>query len=113
MAEALEIQMARLQEQLKSVANTLAEDREIRKETNQEFSKRLTEIHDIQKSHDRRLESVEKELKEHSPTIKEFTRIKHQVHGAGTAGKWAWAIAIALIGFLYSSREAIVSFFTK
>jgi len=56
---------------------------------------------------------VKTKLAGQAPTIEEFITIKHKVVGAGKAGKWLWAIGAFLIGSVYSSREAVVSWFTR
>lgn len=107
MPESAEIQMARLQEQLKSVIATLAEDREDRKERDKQLTQIAVSISNL----DRRLEAVEHQMAAASPTIQEFITIKHKVVGAGIFGKWAWALGGATIAVIYSGREAIRSFF--
>lgn len=105
--EPLEIQMARLQEQLKAVITTLSEDREDRKKTD----KSLTDISKTVTNLDRRLENVEHQLLQNEPTIQDFIRIKHQVQGAGKLGRLVWFVGGALIAGLFTSRETIKSFF--
>ena len=107
MSEAVEIQMARLQEQLKSVIHTLAEDREDRKERDKQITKIVVTTDNL----DRRLEIVEKQLASSAPTIEEFMLIKQRAIGAGLLGKYAWLLAGVTITALYACREAIKNFF--
>jgi chromosome segregation ATPase len=112
-SESLDIQMARLQEQLKSVIATLAEDREERKVRHKQISRieDTTDRLDLRLGAlDLRMGAVEMQLAQNQPTIQEFLRIKHQVQGAGFLGKWTWAIGGVLIAGIYNSREAIRAF---
>jgi predicted phage tail protein len=92
-AESSEVQMARLDERLKSIMTALDEARVSRKhqyEQMEEYGKSLTSI-------DGRVKSVEASLAKSAPTIEEFITIKHKVVGAGLAGKWLWAAGGVLL----------------
>lgn len=106
MSETLEVQMVRLQEQLKAVITSLSEDRDSRKESD----KQLTSIAISTANLDRRLEVVEKQLAKDAPTIEEFITIKHQVKGAGMLGRWLWLFGGMMIAGLFNAREAIRGF---
>lgn len=105
--EPLEIQMTRLQEQLKAVVVTLSEDREIRRESDKSLASIAVSVTNL----DRRLETVERQLVKNEPTIEEFIVIKNQVQGAGKLGKWIWFAGGILIAGIYNIREAIRAMF--
>lgn len=109
MGESVDVQMARLQEQLKSVITSLAEDRRDRKNRDGQINKIETNTDNL----DRRLEVVEHQLAVNAPTINEFMIVKQRVIGAGKLGKWAWMLGGATITAIYTSREAIRSWFLQ
>lgn len=104
-----EVQIARLEERLNIVLAELQQARDSRKvqyEKLEIIGRSILEM-------DNRVESVEKSLAGHAPTIEEFITIKHKVQGAGMLGNWLWAIGGGLIGFVFSMREAIVGWIAK
>ena len=103
MSEATEIQMARMQEQMKILVEATNEARQTRKETYQKLELISSDMSEMKN----RLNSVESTIAGHSPTIAEFIKVKQQVEGAGKAGKWLWAIGGILIGAAFTSRELI------
>ena len=103
MAESVEVQLARLQEQMRVMIEGMAEAKHSRNMTRD----RLATMNDTIVTLDRRLENVEKQFASSAPTIEEFITIKHQVKGAGIAGKWLWAIGGFIIATVFSFREAI------
>lgn len=95
------IMMARMQEQLRYLVDSTNEAKESRKgqyEKMEEHSGKLEEMNG-------RLKVVENALKDVEPTLAEFIVIKHQIKGAGIAGRWLWAIG----GFLIASAAWLVS----
>lgn len=56
---------------------------------------------------------VKTKLAGQAPTIEEFITIKHKVVGAGKLGGWLWTSGAFLIGLVFSSREAILAWFSK
>jgi hypothetical protein len=107
--ESPEVQMARLEERMKTVLNRLDEAKEDQKNHREwmiGMSKTLTDVAN-------RLQGVENNFARASPTIEEFITIKHKVVGAGVLGKWAWAAGAAIITFVYSVRESIILWITK
>ena len=107
MSEEIGVQMARLQEQLKAVISGLANDRDERHGREHIIDALVKSTSML----DRRLDLVERQLAENTPTIKEFMVMRHQVQGAGMLGKWVWLGAGALIGALYAGREGFRSWF--
>ena len=101
MPESLEIQIARIQEQLKAMDSYLQEGREDRKTNLDSISRMITSVEIME----RRLQKLEDQFAKSEPTIQEFITIKHQVKGAGALGRWAWAFGVGLIAMLYSSRS--------
>lgn len=104
-----EVKIARMEERLTTVLRELEQARDGRKqqyETSEAINRALLKI-------ENRLEGVENQLIRASPTIDEFITIKHKVVGAGVLGKYVWAGGASIITFLFASREAIFSWFTK
>lgn len=109
MGEAVEVQMARLEERLRVIVDDLALARDSRKqqyEIQEKLGRSLVSI-------ENRLENVETSLARATPTIDEFLIIKHKVVGAGLLGKWLWAAGGSLIGLVFASREAILGWLSK
>lgn len=107
--ESAEVQMARLDERLKVIANMLedmGEEQRSQREWRSIVNLKLSAI-------DSRVENVESSLAKASPTIDEFITIKHKVVGAGILGKWVWAGLGGLLGFLFAARESIISMVSK
>lgn len=93
--------MARMQEQLKFLVDHTEKAEVSRKkqyEKSEEQSQKLEEMNG-------RLKVVENALKDAEPTLAEFIVIKHQIKGAGIAGRWLWAIG----GFLIGTAAWIIS----
>lgn len=109
MGEAVEVQMARLEERLRVIVDDLALARDSRKqqyEIQEKLGRSLVSI-------ENRLENVETSLARATPTIDEFLIIKHKVVGAGLLGKWLWAAGGMLIGLVGASREVILGWMSK
>lgn len=107
--EAVEVQMARLEERLKVIMDELALARDSRKqqyETQEKLGRSLVSI-------ESRIENVETSLAKATPTIDEFLIIKHKVVGAGMLGKWLWAAGGGLISLAFASRETILGWLSK
>jgi len=94
-------QLVRLEEQLKSVVAGLEHDRKDREHRDRQIEIILKSMNSL----DRRLELVERQLAENTPSIKEFLVMKHQIEGAGLMGKWIWGAAGALLGTIISAKE--------
>lgn len=109
MSESTEVQLARLQEQMKQVLEELRSAKDSRKqqyEHNEAMNKLLLSL-------DGRVGNVEGTLAVQSPTIEEFITIKHKVVGAGLLGKWVWLLLGGTVSWLYTSRETILAWFSK
>lgn len=107
--ESPEVQMARLQEQMKTILTRLDEAKEGSKDHRQwmvDMSNTLTDM-------GQRLRGVEDNFARASPTIDEFIIIKHKVIGAGLMGRWLWAGLGAVLTFLFTIREALFSWISK
>lgn len=98
-----EIALVRMQEQLKQLIEAGQEAKVSRKEQYGRIEEIARDVHDLRG----RMEQVEKQFASTAPTIAEFIQVKHKIQGAGTAGKFVWAIAAFIIGLLVSSREMI------
>ena len=105
--ESAAVQMARLQEQMKTVIDNLDHASKSR----ERMSVKLEKVADQMDLFDRRMEKVEHQLATTAPTIEEFIMIKHQVKGAGIFGKWLWAAGGLLIGVVFTMREQIRAWF--
>jgi predicted nucleic acid-binding Zn-ribbon protein len=109
MNESADVQVARLQEQVKTLfneSNGVAQDLKEIKEALVQLNKGLLNMN-------ARVEGVEKSLAKASPTIDEFIEIKHKVVGAGVAGKYVWAAGSCLLTLLATSREAIFAWLSR
>ena len=103
------VQMARLEERLRIITETLIQDRESRKhqyEKTEELSHTLHELNG-------RIKNVEEGLAKSAPTIEEFITIKHKVVGAGMAGRWIWVAGGALLTLIVSLRAEIFKWLAK
>lgn len=108
-SESVEIQAARMDEQIKAIREELQMARDSRKqqyEMIESIGQTLIRI-------DSRVTGVEQSLVTNAPTIQEFVDIKMKVQGAGLAGKWAWAIVASVVTFLFSIREAALTWMAK
>lgn len=109
MSESVEVRVARLEEQLKFLVDDAKEAKISRKgqydsieALRQSVASMVGDVTD-----------VKAKLAGQAPTIEEFITIKHKVVGAGKLGKGLWAAGAFLIGIVYSSREAILTWLTK
>lgn len=85
-----------MQEQMKMIAEDMAEAKQSRKEQyrrTDEIGRDITAIN-------HRLQIVETQLASSAPTIAEFVVMKHKLQGAGTFGRWVWAFGGFLIGLV-------------
>lgn len=105
-SESTEVQMARIDEQLKVIVRELSDAKMGRKEQYSEIEKVNLNMVDISS----RLKIVEDSMTKNAPTIEEFITIKHKVVGAGMAGKWLWAIGGILLGLVAAIKTNIVDF---
>lgn len=103
MSESSEVQIARLEEQLKTLFRILEQERDSRLNVYKELQNISTNM----TTFGHRLGNVESSLANSAPTIEEFITIKHRMVGAGLMGKWVWAIAGGIITFLWSARKEI------
>ena len=103
--EPLEVQLARLEEQMKTLFRIMEQEGNGR--TN--IAKQLQDISTSMATFGHRLGNVEASLANSAPTIEEFITIKHKMVGAGLMGKWVWAFAGGVITFLWSARKEIAS----
>lgn len=109
MPEASEVQLARLEERIKTILNQMESDRERRDNTD----RKLDEYNRLLVTINSRLEKVEGSIAEAAPNIKEFMDFKQKLSGAGILGRWLWLAAGTLIGFLYSMRTEIAAWLTR
>lgn len=110
MTEPVEVGMARMQENMKAVLNQLAEAKQSRKEQYAQLDAVGREVSTISN----RLQTVETQLAAAAPTLAEFVVFKHKLQGAGTFGRWLWAIGGFLIGsiaYLSGLGKPIKQFF--
>lgn len=105
--ESIEVQMARIQEQMKSLISELERSNRGREHTDSQIDK-LSES--MSKLHIR-MEKVEEQLTSNAPVIQEFITIKQKVTGAGVAGKWVWAGCATAITLIATFREQIRAYF--
>lgn len=109
MPESTDVQLARLDERLKTVLTELMSAREGRKEQYETTEAMRMSLQSL----DNRVEQVEKSLASTTPTLNEFVAMKNKVAGAGFAGRYVWMWGGAIIGVLAASRESIFSWFSK
>lgn len=107
--ESPEVQMARLQEQMKTILIRLDEARDDSKTQRKWMAQMSTTLGDVVN----RLSGVEEKFERASPTIDEFIIIKHKIIGAGLLGRWLWAGLGALLTFLFTIREALFTWISK
>ena len=107
--ETNDVQIARVEEQLKGVREAIDLARDSRKQQYEILEK----INLNMGKFDNRLTNVEQSLAATKPTIDEFVDIKLKVQGAGIAGKYAWAIGASIVTFLYTIRENIIMWLSK
>ena len=109
MSESVEVRVARLEEQLKFLVDEAKEAKINRKgqyESIEALRRAMTTMAG-------EVGEVKNKLAGQAPTIEEFITIKHKVVGAGKLGRGLWTVGAFLIGVVYSSREAILSWLTK
>ena len=109
MSESPEVQIARLEERLKSLVLLLEKEEDNRMDMHQwmgSVDRTLAQMGG-------RIENVEKSLASSAPTINEFMVLKHKVVGAGVLGKALWVSSAALIGFLYGTKEHVIALFSR
>lgn len=107
--ESPEVQMARMQEQMKTILSRLDEAKGESKEQRKWMIQMSNTLADVVN----RLGGVEDNFARASPTIDEFLIIKHKVVGAGLLGRWLWAGAGAILTFLFTIREALITWISK
>lgn len=99
--------LARVEEILKGLVASDQEATASRRELHKDVHQIKLDIQSISY----RTESLEKQMVEASPTLREFTAIKNRVEGAGKLGKFLWVLggiilsaATYLVGFFYGSK---------
>lgn len=107
--ESLDVKIARIDERVESVRDELALARDGRKQQYEMVEK----INQTLIRLDSRVSGVENSLASNAPTIQEFVDIKMKVQGAGIAGRWAWVVGSAILGFLFSIREHLIAWMSK
>jgi len=107
MSDSVEVQLARVDEQLKMVLRNQEKDAERRKEQYEKNEARDRVVAEI----NTRLKSVEDTMNTQKPTIEEFITIKHKVVGAGKLGKWLWIAGAFLLGSIANLREYAIKLF--
>jgi|GEM_PF-3178291 len=107
-----EAQVARLDERLNSIERLLVSLSEDMKAAS-DSRKKVYEVQEatardlIRISH--RLENVENEVKAIRPTSDEYLKMREQVRGAGTLGRWLWIAG----GIVISGAGWLVLLYTK
>jgi hypothetical protein len=109
MSESHEVQLARVDENLKAILAELTQARDSRK---QQYEK-LEVFGRYMQSLENRLATLERSMEKASPTIDEFLVIKHKVVGAGIFGKWIWAAAGTLLGIVIAGRTTIFEWLSR
>ena len=107
--EPLEVKLARLDEQLKAVREDMVLARNSRK---QQYEM-IESVNRVLMQMESRFANIEDKLATTAPTIQEFVDIKMKVQGAGIAGKWVWAIGVAIVTFMFSIREQLIAWMAK
>lgn len=103
MTEPAEVQIARLEEQLKAITKLFEQERDSKINIYRELQSISTNM----TTFGHRLSNVESSLANSAPTIEEFITIKHKMVGAGMLGKWVWAVAGGIITLIWSARKEI------
>lgn len=103
-SEAIEVQLARMDEHMKMILSDLDEAKKLRKDQYEYNADIKIELERVNS----RLSNLERSIAESEPTLKEFVKYKSEVIGAGKLGKWIWAGAGALIGAIAASRGFIL-----
>jgi chromosome segregation ATPase len=93
-AQPIEVSVAVINEQLKTITEDMREARAARKAQYEQSERQNTTLTKIE----HRLEKVETWITASDPTIAEYRTFRAQAQGAGTLGKWVWALAMASIG---------------
>lgn len=106
--ESVEVQLARVDEQLKAVLAELKDSKDSRGKQAEVIDNLRIAVSDIQT----RVGNVETKLASAQPTIEEFITIKHKVVGAGQLGRWIWLIGAFLLGATAASRTVIIHWLT-
>lgn len=109
MSESVEVRVARLEENLRFLVDEAKEARINRKGQYESIEALKASLAAMAGE----VTKVRTKLDGQTPTIEEFITIKHKVVGAGKLGKWVWVSLGGIITFLFSSREAIISWLTK
>lgn len=107
MPEPTEIQLARIQEQMKAMLAS----QEYAKLTRSESDKEIREIHKLVSKLDHRVGEIEKHVASATPTLTEFNTLKYKIQGAGLFGKWVWAILAGIVGFLLGFTNLLKNLF--
>ena len=107
--ESVEVQLARVDEQLKMILRDLKDAKTDRKGQYNEIEGLKVSVSEMNS----KLNNVETKLAGQAPTIEEFITIKHKVVGAGKLGRGVWIAGAAIIAFIYSFREAIANILQK
>lgn len=105
MSEQLEVQIARMQERMIHFIDGFDEHKQTTKDMEQEVLK----ISVWCRAQDRRMDALEQQFADASPTISEFITLKQQAIGAGRLGKALWVTGGVLIGAAYYMREKLLS----
>lgn len=108
-SEPTEVQLARLEERLKTLLNQM----EFHSSSAQKTDARIDQMNHLLVLVGNRVEKVESSLALASPTIQEFVVFKHKVLGAGLFGKYIYLLAGALVALVYSMRAEIIAWLSK
>jgi hypothetical protein len=109
MTEFSAVQMARLEERVRTIITQLELDREDRKSHErkaEEYNRLLVTINS-------RVEKLEAGISSVAPTIQEFIEFKQKLLGAGFLGKWLWVGVGVLVGFIFSMKTEIATWLTR
>ena len=107
--QSLDVVLAVLQEQMRTVLNGQLEAREGHKEQYEQAEQTRLAIALLSS----KVAIIEESLAKSAPTIEEFITIKHKVVGAGIAGKWVWGIGGIILTVVLFLRETIIQWLGK
>lgn len=108
MSEPIEVQLARMDERMKSILQAQQANSEAQAAQFRQLHALDNTMHSLKE----RVSDMEESIANAGPALAEYTMIKHKVIGAGLAGKWIWVAASFVLGAIASSKGAILSWFS-
>lgn len=107
--ESIEIQLARLQEQLKTVIRSIDDNKKLYKDTGDKIDKIENQLFDLGV----RVSRLEDQLMKHSPTIEMIVSMQQQAKGIAKISKVLYVTGGIVIGTVLSFRSEILAWITK